>query len=69
MPTLTRKIGEGIVIGHGIRVTVRAVRGKSVQIHVEAPKDVPIWREEIYEELASEKQAALAEGSSLDNLD
>lgn len=49
MLVLTRKLGEKIMIGDSIIVTVVSVKGRQVQIGVDAPDDVTIHREEIYE--------------------
>lgn len=49
MLVLTRKRGEKIMIGDSIIVTVVSVKGRQVQIGVDAPDDVTIHREEIYE--------------------
>jgi carbon storage regulator len=47
MLVLTRKIHETIVIGGNIRITMTAIRGKEVRVAIEAPRDVPIHREEL----------------------
>lgn len=47
MLTLTRKIGESIRIGEGIVVIVKEVRRNQVRLGIEAPSDVPIFREEL----------------------
>lgn len=60
MLTLTRKAGESIMIGDSIRVTVREVRGRSVQIAIDAPAGVTIFREEIYRAIEAENRAAAA---------
>ena len=49
MLILTRKAGEGIVIGGGVVVTVLKVKSKAVSVSVEAPKDVLILRQELVE--------------------
>lgn len=68
--TVTRKAGQGIVIGDGIRVTIKGVRGKQVRLLIEAPREVPIYREEIYAEIAAENErAAQAATSLLDQLE
>jgi len=47
MLILTRGIGEVITIGHNIRVCVLAIKGTQVRLGIEAPKDLPVVREEI----------------------
>lgn len=48
---LSRNVGETIIIDDDIKVTVLGVRGNQVRLSVEAPDDVGIWREEIYERI------------------
>ena len=48
MLILTRKVGENLLIGDNISITVLSVRGNHVKIGVDAPKDVSVHREEIY---------------------
>lgn len=50
MLVLTRKVNESILIGNGVRVTVARINGKQVRIGVEAPKNIPIYREELLEQ-------------------
>jgi len=47
MLVLSRKIGEKIVIGDGIEVTVIDIKGRQVRLGINAPKGVKIWREEL----------------------
>ncbi|PLV57476.1 carbon storage regulator CsrA [Thermotoga sp. SG1] len=54
MLVLTRKVGEKIVVGNDIVITVLKIEGNSVKIGIEAPKHVKILREELYEELKNE---------------
>lgn len=58
MLILTRKIGESLLIGEDISISVLSVRGNQVKIGVKAPKDVSVHREEIYQRLkdADEKK-------------
>ena len=53
MLILTRKQNESVIIGDDIKVTVISDRHGQVKLGIEAPEDVPIWREEIYEKLES----------------
>ncbi|MEM1347082.1 MAG: carbon storage regulator CsrA [Myxococcota bacterium] len=49
MLTLTRKVGESIRIGDDIEIVVKEIRRNQVRIGIVAPRDVPIYREEVYE--------------------
>ncbi|KAE9527805.1 MULTISPECIES: carbon storage regulator CsrA [Testudinibacter] len=51
MLILTRKIGESLLIGEDISISVLSVRGNQVKIGVDAPKEVAVHREEIYQRL------------------
>jgi carbon storage regulator len=54
MLILTRRVGETVMIGNEITVTVLGVKGNQVRIGVNAPKDVAVHREEIYERIKRE---------------
>lgn len=54
MLILTRKVGEVLVIGDEIEVTVLGVRGQQVRLGIKAPKDVSVHRQEIYDKIQSE---------------
>ena len=64
MLILTRRVGETLMIGNEVTVTVLGVKGNQVRIGVNAPKDVAVHREEIYERIRREEdQAAKAPGA------
>ncbi len=54
MLTLTRKIGQKILIGNGIEIVVREVRGRQVRLGITAPHGLPVYREELYQGIAEE---------------
>ncbi len=56
MLILTRRVGESVMIGHDVTVTVLGVKGNQVRIGVNAPKSVAVHREEIYERIKREEQ-------------
>lgn len=58
MLALTRKAGERIVIGDNIVVTVVSIKGDSIRITVEAPKEIKIYRGEIFDAIAAENRQA-----------
>lgn len=59
MLVLTRKIGESFVVGDDIKITIiDIIGGNKVRVGIEAPQEVPVYREEIYELIKAENERA-----------
>lgn len=58
MLILTRRVGESVVIGDDVSVTVLGVKGNQVRLGVNAPRDIAVHREEIYDKIQQESAAA-----------
>lgn len=70
MLTLTRKVGEIIRIGDDIQIVVKEIRKNQVRIGIIAPRDVKIFRDEVYQNIVAENRIAAqaADVSALDDL-
>lgn len=66
MLILTRRVGETVVIGEDVSVTVLGVKGNQIRLGINAPKDVSVHRQEIFERIQNENSD---EGSSAANAD
>jgi len=64
MLILTRRIGETLMVGDDVTITVLGVKGNQVRIGVNAPKDVAVHREEIYQRIQKEKSGEDLDGDS-----
>jgi len=60
MLVLSRKPGESVTIGDEVRITVLSISGKQVRIGIEAPSDIAVHREEIYNKIANEQRSETA---------
>jgi len=64
MLILTRRINETLNIGDDVQVTVLGIKGNQVRIGINAPRDVPVHREEIYQRIKREERSSGGEGQS-----
>lgn len=63
MLILTRRVGETVMIGDDVTITVLGVKGNQVRVGINAPKHVAVHREEIYERIKREQQGGGSGGS------
>lgn len=65
MLVLTRRPGESIIVGHNIVVTVIEIKGGQVRIGIDAPREIEVYREEIYEQVRQENLSAVANAEQI----
>ncbi len=71
MLALTRKKGESLVVNNNIEITILEIRGDQIKIGISAPKDVPIYRKEVFLQIQEENKKAasqVADVAELENL-
>ena len=56
MLILTRRVGESIIVGDNVTITVLGIKGNQIRLGVNAPKEVSVHREEIYQRIKQEKK-------------
>ena len=64
MLILTRRVGETVIIGNDVDVTVLGVKGNQVRLGVKAPREVTVHREEIFERICKEQQNGNGHGAN-----
>ncbi len=69
MLILTRRVGETLMIGNDVTVTVLGVKGNQVRIGVNAPKDVAVHREEIFERIKREDETRVDDKAQRQDID
>ncbi len=70
MLALTRKKGESLIVNNNIEITILEIRGDQIKIGVNAPKEVPIYRKEVYDQIQQEnrKSARVESAEALKDL-
>lgn len=67
MLALTRKKDESIIINGNIEVTIMEVKGDHVKLGIQAPKKIPVYRKEVYEQIQKENEEAM-QSTTIDGL-
>ncbi len=68
MLVLTRRVGDSIVIGHEVVVTVLEVRSDQVRIGIEAPREVTVHREEVYRQMVEQNAQAVESAEGVERI-
>ena len=69
MLALTRKKGESLVLNNNIEITILEIRGDQIKIGISAPKDVPIYRKEVFLQIQEENKKAAAQVADVAELE
>jgi carbon storage regulator len=64
MLIITRRISESIIIGDDIKINILGIRGSQVRIGIEAPVEISVHREEIYDRIQAEKNSSMKTGDN-----
>lgn len=68
MLALTRKANESIIIGNDIEITVLEIRGEQIKIGISAPKNVPVYRKEVYVQIQDANKEAAGQANPTEAL-
>ena len=68
MLALSRKQNEAIIIGNDVEVTILEVKGDQVKIGITAPKNVPVYRKELYMQIKDANKEAVEQAGSVETL-
>ncbi len=68
MLALSRKKGEALVINNNVEITILEIKGEQVKIGISAPKDVPIYRKEIYVQIEEANKEAMDTSTAMEGL-
>lgn len=68
MLALARKINQSIVIGNDIEITLLEIKGDQIKIGINAPKSIPIYRKEIYDQIQAENKKAAQANVDINSL-
>lgn len=58
MLILTRRVGESIIINNDVKISILGAKGNQIRLGIDAPKDVAVHREEVYQRLQEEKKVS-----------
>ena len=68
MLALSRKLGESIVIGKDIKISILQINGDQIKIGIDAPKNVTIYREEFFKQIEEDNKEALKQNNAKESL-
>ena len=69
MLALSRRKNEALVINNNVEITILEIKGDQVKIGIESPKEIPVYRKEVYLQIQEANKDALANEISMENLD